>query len=142
MTEESRAEYWKAEHNAANEEIERLRARIAELKLTLASAYGQWDVADADRQALKARVAELEAQLRASAEPWMIQNALLDTATRDRNRYREALGYVEPILNEAIDLLSWAKHDLYKAGNAEYLDKIVCTQHEGEDALNRIRQLI
>ena len=62
MTEESRAEYWKAEHNAANEEIERLRSRIAELALILASAYGQWDVADADRQALKARVAELEAK--------------------------------------------------------------------------------
>jgi len=32
MTEESRAEYWKAEHNAANAEIERLRAQITLLE--------------------------------------------------------------------------------------------------------------
>ena len=55
---------------------------------------------------------------------------------------KDALGYTEPILNETMNLLSWAKHDLYNAGMGSYLDKINCTQVEGEDALNRIRTLI
>ena len=94
--------------------------------------FGSGNDALSTARAMKARIAELEAKL--AEPPWR--------KVADALRYREALGYVEPILNEAMDLLSWAKHDLYKAGKAEYLDKIVCTQHEGEDALNRIRQLI
>jgi len=50
-----------------------------------------WIQAMKEREELRLRVQELEAEVHASAEPWRVQNALLDAATKDRDRYKKAL---------------------------------------------------
>lgn len=42
---------------------------------------------------------------------------------------------VVPVLDEAMNLLSWLKHDLYGTGKGDYNGKILCCQEDGEQQL-------
>ena len=41
--------------------------------------------------ALRVQVTNLESQVAAAAEPWLVQSAMLNSVTTQRDRYREAL---------------------------------------------------
>lgn len=75
--------------------------------------------------ALRARVAEQQAQL--------------DTAMKQVVVLRRRCETVVPVLDEAMDLLSWLKHDLYSIGKGDYNGKIPCCQEDGEQQLVQLR---
>lgn len=49
---------------------------------------------------------------------------------------------VVPVLDEAMNLLSWLKHDLYGTGKGDYNGKIPCCQEDGEQQLVQLRATI
>lgn len=62
-----------------------------------------------------------------------------DAALARVERLEAILEKTEPTLDEAMDLLSWLKHDAYTVIKGDYNGKIPCCQHDGEVALGLIR---
>lgn len=73
----------------------------------------------------------------------IIKLQFAESVIRDQDamlaKQREAIEKTIPVLEEAMDLLSWLKHDAYQVIKGDYNGKIPCCQHDGETILELLR---